>query len=80
MDTLPIGNGSPLSFGDYEFQAKQFQDNDLHGRASLKQVSFQNLEIGVGVLFYTQNDAQGRQRYEGQIKNGLPGKLKLLNK
>jgi hypothetical protein len=74
LATLTPDNRSSLRIQDYECQAQQFQSNDQHGRATLKQVSAQNFQHGVGVLFYTENDPQGRQRYEGQIKNSLPGK------
>jgi hypothetical protein len=43
-------------------------------------VSTQNLQHGVGVLFYTENDPQGRQRYEGQIINSLPGEQKKYSR
>jgi hypothetical protein len=74
LATLTPDNRSSLRFQDYEYQAQQFQSNDQHGRATLKQLSTPNLQNGVGVLFYAENDPQGRQRYEGQIKNSLPGK------
>ncbi len=80
MATLTPDNTSSPRFQDYECQAQQFQSNDQHGRATLKQVSTQNLQHGVGVLFYTENDPQGRQRYEGQIKNSLPGKHNKVKK
>jgi hypothetical protein len=73
LATLTPDNISSPRFQDYEYQAQQFQSNDQHGRANLKQVSTQSLQHGVGVLFYAENDPQGRQRYEGQIKNSLPG-------
>ncbi len=78
METLIPNNRSSPRFQDYEYQAQQFQSHDQHGRATLKQVSTQNLQHGVGVLFYAENDPQGRQRYEGQIKNSLPGKHKHI--
>ncbi len=74
MATLTPDNRSSPRFQDFECQAQQFQSNDQHGRATLKQVSTQSLQHGVGVLFYAESDPQGRQRYEGQIKNSLPGK------
>ena len=78
METLTPNNGSFPRPQDYECQAQQFQSNDQHGRATLKQVSTQSLQHGVGVLFYAENDPQGRQRYEGQIKNSLPGEQKKV--
>jgi len=74
LATLTPDNRSSPRFQDFEYQDRQFQSNDQHGRATLKQVSTENLQHGAGVLFYTENDPQGRQRYEGQIKNSLPGK------
>ena len=78
MATLTPDNRSSPSFQDFEYQAQQFQSNDQHGRATLKQVSTQSLQNGVGVLFYAESDPQGRQRYEGQIKNSLPGEHKKV--
>ncbi len=61
---------------DYKCQKLQkFQSNDQHGRAELQQISYKNLSNGVGILFYSENDVHGRQRYEGQVKNSLPGKV-----
>ncbi len=65
-------HGSSPRFQDYECQAKDFYQ---HGRVALKQLSTQNLQNGVGVIFYSPNDAEGKQRYEGQIKNYLPGNI-----
>jgi hypothetical protein len=78
LATLTPDNSSSPRFKDFECQAQQFQSNDQHGRATLKQVSTQSLQHGAGVLFYTENDPHGRQRYEGQIKNSLPGEQKKV--
>ncbi len=70
---MAIDNEPSPRFQDYVCQAQPFLSNDHHWRAALKQVSPQNLPYGAGVLFYTNTDGMGRQRYEGQIKNALPG-------
>jgi hypothetical protein len=77
LETLASDQGLTPRLEDYEFQAKDFANNDQHGRVALKQVSTQNLQYGVGVVFYSPNDTEGKQRYEGQIKNSLPGNFIL---
>ncbi len=73
METLASEQVPSPRLEDYVFQAKDFANNDQHGRVALKQLSTQNLQNGVGVVFYSPNDAEGKQRYEGQIKNTFPG-------
>ncbi len=58
---------------DFKCGSQQFEANDEHGRGTLTEVSSQSLLAEVGVLFYSEHDARGRLRYEGQIKNGIPG-------
>jgi hypothetical protein len=72
LETLKSEHGSSPRFQDYECQAKDF---DQHGRVALKQLSTPNFQNGVGVVFFSQNEAEGKQRYEGQIKNSLPGNI-----
>jgi len=75
LAALAIENGPLPTMQGFECQAQQFQSDDRHGRAALQQVSGQNLQNGVGVLLYTKSDGEGRQRYEGQLKNALPGEF-----
>jgi hypothetical protein len=72
LETLKSEHGSSPRFQDYECQAKDF---DQHGRVALKQLSTPNFQNGVGVVFFSQNEAEGKQRYEGQIKKSLPGNI-----
>ncbi len=58
---------------DFKCGSQQFEANDKHGRRTLTEVSSQSLLTGAGVLFYSEHDVRGRLRYEGQIKNGIPG-------
>jgi hypothetical protein len=75
LETLASEQVPSPRLEDYEFQVKDFTNNDQHGRVALKQVSTQSLQNGVGVIFYSPNDTEGKQRYEGQIKETLPGNI-----
>jgi hypothetical protein len=80
LETLTSEHGPFPIFQDYECQVKGFVNNDQHGRVALKQFSTQNLQNGVGVIFYSPNDTEGKHRYEGQIKETLPGNFDAENK